>query len=179
MAEIDENISGNAVHQEGTEHIKDKVFEERQTGSNDAQPQGDLENENTQNSTRDDNENKNLPDTETSGENEHKPPQHEESTSKSKGSSMENRESIPTAGGQKLGEKHWGESSIVPDVPPKRESEANIASKDGQPTGETASNTAANTGGATGGSGHQGSGSEEKQKFTDKIKDKLNIGKKE
>ena len=47
--------------------------------------------------------------------------------------------------------------------------------------GETATNTAANTGGATGGPGQQatsGSG-EEKQKFTDKIKDKLHIGKKE
>lgn len=45
--------------------------------------------------------------------------------------------------------------------------------------GETATNTAANTGGATGGPGHQAEGGEEKQKFTDKIKDKLHLGKKE
>lgn len=47
-------------------------------------------------------------------------------------------------------------------------------------TGETANNTAANTGGATGGPGHQGGGGgEEKQKFTDNLKDKLHLGKKE
>lgn len=99
-------------------------------------PQGGLEHENTHNSARDDTENKNLPDSETSGENEHKPLQHEQSGSKTKGSSMENRESIPSAGGQKLGDKHWGESAIVPEVPPKRASEAGIASKEGQPTGK-------------------------------------------
>lgn len=100
-------------------------------------PPPQQQHENTQNIARDDTDNKNLPDKDASGENEHKPPQHEETKSSQKGSSMENRESIPTAGGQKLGDKHWGESSIVPDVPPKSASEAGIASKEGQPNGKS------------------------------------------
>lgn len=46
--------------------------------------------------------------------------------------SMENRDAIPTAGGEKLGEKHWGESKIVPEVPPKTEG---VSSADGQSDG--------------------------------------------
>ena len=43
----------------------------------------------------------------------------------------ENRDAIPTAGGQKLGAKHWGESKIVPEVP--KLTEAGVASEAGQP----------------------------------------------
>lgn len=51
------------------------------------------------------------------------------------GSSMENKDAIPTAGGEKLGEKHWGESKMVPDLPPKRDSDAGaqVSSSEGQP----------------------------------------------
>ena len=53
------------------------------------------------------------------------------------GSSRENKDAIPTAGGEKLGQKHWGESDIVPDVPKKRESEGGqVSSAEGQPDGE-------------------------------------------
>lgn len=47
-------------------------------------------------------------------------------------SKRENRDAIPTAGGVKLGEKHWGESGIVPDDPKPR-AEENISSSSGQP----------------------------------------------
>lgn len=47
------------------------------------------------------------------------------------GASRENPDSIPTAGGERLGEKHWGESKFVPDVP-KSKSE-NVSSSEGQP----------------------------------------------
>lgn len=54
-------------------------------------------------------------------------------------SKAENPDSIPTAGGEKLGEKHWGESQIVPELPPKRGSDAGqgVSSSDGQPTCES------------------------------------------
>lgn len=45
------------------------------------------------------------------------------------GATRENPDSIPTAGGERLGEKHWGESKMVPDVPQKRDEEG----KEGQP----------------------------------------------
>ena len=108
----------------------------------------------------------------------------------------ENRDAIPTAGGERLGDKHWGESKIVPDVPKASESE-NISSADGQPTRkslavsrvfvystnvcteETKDNTAKNTGGASGGPGSGAVEGEGKQKLTDKIKDKLPFGKKD
>ena len=47
----------------------------------------------------------------------------------------ENRDAIPTAGGERLGDKHWGESKVVPDAPPKRESEGGpqVSSSEGQP----------------------------------------------
>lgn len=86
----------------------------------------------------------------------------------------ENKSAIPTAGGQRLGEQHWGESKMVPDLPPKQgesESKAGVSSSDGQPTGmsifkypqpppshtnlappdQVRDNTAANQGAATGG----------------------------
>lgn len=111
---------------------------------------------------------------------------------------MENRSAIPVAGGEKLGEKHWGESKIVPENPKPADEEggAAIASKDGQPSSkqciittkasltnfaveEVSDNTAANTGGAT--SGPSGSKSpesgEKKEKFMDKIKSKFNKNK--
>ncbi|KAF2217986.1 hypothetical protein CERZMDRAFT_89658 [Cercospora zeae-maydis SCOH1-5] len=116
----------------------------------------------------------------------HKPPK---AADKSAGhGKSENPDAIPTAGGQRLGEEHWGESKIVPDLPEKRAStsgQGNVSSQAGQPTSEVADNTAANTGGATGGPGSNGhsssshdNGSGEKQGTLEKIKDKLNIGKK-
>lgn len=66
----------------------------------------------------------------TSGDNDHKPPQPADGKPKK----LENPSSIPTAGGEKLGEKHWGESGIVPDRPEPRASEAGISSEEGQPT---------------------------------------------
>jgi len=96
------------------------------------------------------------------------------------GSSRENQSAIPTAGGEQLGKKHWGESDIVPEVPKKRESEAGqVSSAAGQPDAKTQSNTTANTGGAappTSSSGG-GNGGEEKMKLTDKIKQKLHMSK--
>lgn len=95
-------------------------------------------------------------------------------------SKAENPDSIPTAGGEKLGEKHWGESQIVPELPPKRGSDAGqgASSSDGQPTSEVADNTAANTGGAKGGP-HDSTGSEaHKEGAMDKIKHSLHMGKK-
>ncbi|KAF2772023.1 hypothetical protein EJ03DRAFT_348835 [Teratosphaeria nubilosa] len=90
----------------------------------------------------------------------------------------ENRDAIPTAGGEKLGEKHWGESKRVPDVPPKRE-DAGISSADGQSDSTTRDNTAKNIGGGSNPhdtSGHDGT---EKESFVDKVKDKLHIGHKD
>jgi hypothetical protein len=49
------------------------------------------------------------------------------------GKGIENRDAIPTAGGEKLGEKNWGESNFVPDDPQAKS--AGVASKDGQPNG--------------------------------------------
>jgi len=93
------------------------------------------------------------------------------------GSKRENKSAIPTAGGEKLGEKHWGESQVVPDNPKPRASEAGISSEAGQPTSQVRDNTAANTGGAAPPSGSSASGSGEgKEKLVDKIKDKLHIG---
>lgn len=45
----------------------------------------------------------------------------------------ENKSAIPTAGGERLGEKHWGESQIVPELPKKQEDGANVSSEEGQP----------------------------------------------
>lgn len=47
------------------------------------------------------------------------------------GKPMENKDAIPTAGGERLGEKHWGESKIVPDNP-KPQGEG-VSSAEGQP----------------------------------------------
>ncbi|KXT14997.1 hypothetical protein AC579_7746 [Pseudocercospora musae] len=85
---------------------------------------------------------------------------------------MENESAIPTAGGQRLGEEHWGESKIVPENPKPRESEG-VSGGSGQPDAETAKNTAKNA------SSHGSSGGGEgKQSMIDKIKDKLPIGSK-
>ena len=40
------------------------------------------------------------------------------------GAVRENADAIPTAGGERLGEKHWGESKMVPDLPKKRDEES-------------------------------------------------------
>jgi len=98
----------------------------------------------------------------------------------------ENRDAIPTAGGERLGDKHWGESDVVPDAG-RPQTKENVSSSLGQPDAQTASNTSANTGSApapssdnTPGSG-AGTGTNEgegKQKLTDKIKDKLHMGSK-
>ncbi|KXS99589.1 hypothetical protein AC578_2226 [Pseudocercospora eumusae] len=83
---------------------------------------------------------------------------------------MENESAIPTAGGQRLGVEHWGESKIVPENPKPQESEG-VSSRNGQPDAETAKNTAKNAGGH--GSAGEGEG---KQSVIDKIMDKLPIG---
>lgn len=47
---------------------------------------------------------------------------------------LENKDAIPIAGGVKLGEKHWGESEIIPDNPkPRPEDSSNVSSAEGQP----------------------------------------------
>ena len=62
----------------------------------------------------------------------------EKSEEKKHGAKAENPDAIPTAGGEKLGEKHWGESQIVPELPPKRNSDAGqgVSSSAGQPNCE-------------------------------------------
>ena len=44
----------------------------------------------------------------------------------------EHEDAIPSAGGEKLGGAHWGESKKVPDVP-KTESDQQVSSEEGQP----------------------------------------------
>ena len=59
----------------------------------------------------------------------------EDERKKSPGSTgkQENEDAIPTAGGERLGERHWGESGTVPDVPEKRASQGgNVSSSEGQ-----------------------------------------------
>jgi len=106
----------------------------------------------------------------TSGDNSHKPPV----TGGTKGS-LENKSAIPTAGGVKLGEKHWGESDIVPENPKPREEE-NISSASGQPDQSTRDNTSANTGSSTipsSGAGEHGEQGEHKEGLMDKVKHKV------
>lgn len=57
---------------------------------------------------------------------EHKPPVPADGKPTG-GKGLENRDAIPTAGGKRLGEEHWGESGIVPDDP-KRAAEKQAAS---------------------------------------------------
>jgi hypothetical protein len=57
-------------------------------------------------------------------------PRHEAEKGSSK---RENKDAIPTAGGIKLGEKHWGESDIVPADPGARNERENVSSASGQP----------------------------------------------
>jgi len=109
----------------------------------------------------------------------------------------ENHEAIPFAGDIRLGEKHWGESKMVPENPKPRDSEAGVSSSSGQPTGEyhhlppalyttigrltryfvmvdeVRDNTSKNTGSAHA-HGHDSAG-HEKEGMVDKIKDKLHM----
>ncbi|WPH02527.1 Hypothetical protein R9X50_00539200 [Acrodontium crateriforme] len=105
------------------------------------------------------------------------------------GAVRENKSAIPTAGGQRLGERHWGESQIVPDLPPKQEEvdTRGVSSSEGQPTNQVRENTKQNIGTATTGPAGQDLSStsnqttdsgEGKEKLVDKIKDKLHIGSK-
>jgi len=55
-------------------------------------------------------------------------------------SKRENKDAIPTAGGEKLGSRHWGESKVVPENPAKRASEAGVSSAEGQPTDQVRDN---------------------------------------
>ncbi|KAK5172258.1 uncharacterized protein LTR77_003896 [Saxophila tyrrhenica] len=95
----------------------------------------------------------------------------------------ENRDAIPTAGGEQLGKKHWGESDTIPDAGKKEEK---VSSAEGQPDEKTQSNTAANTGGAkppvsgdvSGDHSEKETGGE-KPKFADKMKEKLHMGSKQ
>ncbi|KAK4498797.1 hypothetical protein PRZ48_009307 [Zasmidium cellare] len=114
--------------------------------------------------------------TDTSGDSSHKPP------APAGGKPPENREAIPTAGGERLGDKHWGESKIVPENPKANteNSAPGVASSEGQPTEEVKDNTAKNTGGASAAPKDETPASGEKKekgKFLDKVKDKLPFGK--
>ncbi|KAK3648771.1 hypothetical protein LTR56_007211 [Elasticomyces elasticus] len=95
-----------------------------------------------------------------------------------KGSARHNEDAIPTAGGIKLGSKHWGESQIVPDNPKPRASEAGISSSEGQPTDQVRDNTHANTGSAVPPSENAtGPSSTEKHGgLADKLKNTLHVG---
>ncbi|KAK5695206.1 hypothetical protein LTR97_008712 [Elasticomyces elasticus] len=113
-----------------------------------------------------------------------------------KGSARHNEDAIPTAGGIKLGSKHWGESQVVPDNPKPRASEAGISSSEGQPTGtrdnvdvrnqvvadihtdQVRDNTHANTGSAAPpGENATGPSSTEKHGgLADKLKNTLHVG---
>lgn len=71
---------------------------------------------------------------EKSGDSEHKPPQPADAARET-GAKAEHRDAIPTAGGERLGEQHWGESKIVADNPkPPPAEEKGVSSADGQPT---------------------------------------------
>lgn len=152
------------IHQEGAQYVKEAT-QANQSGS----------------AANEDTEVRQQQPADADEKDNHKPPK---PADKSAGGKFENVDAIPTAGGQRLGEEHWGESKIVPDLPEKRAStsgQGGVSSTEGQPTSEVADNTAANTGGATGGPGstnNASSDSGEKQGALDKIKDKLNIGKK-
>ncbi|SMR54607.1 unnamed protein product [Zymoseptoria tritici ST99CH_3D1] len=92
---------------------------------------------------------------------------------------VENVDSIPTAGGERLGDKHWGESKVVPDDPKAQ----GAGVQDKGASAEVKDNTAKNTGGATSGPhGHgsagEGKEGEQKESLMDKVKDKLHSGKK-
>ncbi|KAK4971631.1 hypothetical protein LTR42_007359 [Elasticomyces elasticus] len=95
-----------------------------------------------------------------------------------KGSARHNEDAIPTAGGIKLGSKHWGESQVVPDNPKPRASEAGISSNEGQPTDQVRDNTHANTGSAAPpGENATGPSSTEKHGgLADKLKNTLHVG---
>ncbi|KAK5736140.1 hypothetical protein LTR17_007662 [Elasticomyces elasticus] len=95
-----------------------------------------------------------------------------------KGSARHNEDAIPTAGGIKLGSKHWGESQVVPDNPKPRASEAGISSSEGQPTDQVRDNTHANTGSAAPpGENATGPSSTEKHGgLADKLKNTLHVG---
>lgn len=58
-------------------------------------------------------------------------PRHHEGGNSGNPAKRENKDAIPTAGGVKLGEKHWGESDIIPENPKPRNE--NISSSSGQP----------------------------------------------
>jgi len=80
--------------------------------------------------------------------------------------------SIPDAGGERIGTKHWGESKVIPEVPPRRESQtgsAGVSSAAGQSDDLTKQNTASNTGAV-----HSDS-TTGKESVVDKIKDKLHM----
>ncbi|KAK5134400.1 hypothetical protein LTR08_006580 [Meristemomyces frigidus] len=81
----------------------------------------------------------------------------------------ENPDAIPTAGGEKLGQKHWGESKVVPENP-KPQSEAGITSSHNSDT--VRDNTNRNTGSAT----EPGSEAHAKESMVDKMKDKMHLG---
>lgn len=106
------------------------------------------------------------------------------------GATRENPDSIPTAGGERLGEKHWGESKVVPDVPKKQDQEG----QEGQPdrtfnhihpmapstnfnAEQTRDNTAANTGDASSGDSGEGGGDESGEKPKEGMVDKIKVSK--
>lgn len=69
--------------------------------------------------------------TEQSSESEEKKDESSTGGGKSTGK-LENRDAIPMAGGERLGEHHWGESKMLPDnAPPPQEQK--VSSAEGQP----------------------------------------------
>ena len=102
-------------------------------------------------------------------------------------STRENVDAIPTAGGEKLGAKHWGESKIVPENP---KPSAGVSSDEFSSKSDIVTlalpcsftntsldtvrdNTNRNTGPA---SQPTGTGAHGKESLVDKVKDKLHLG---
>ncbi|KAI7461537.1 hypothetical protein KC351_g16772 [Hortaea werneckii] len=139
-------------------------------------------------------ETESTPTTSASKEEDNKPQSEEsssakpqEKTSHEHDSQRENRDAIPTAGGEKIGGKAWGSSKIVPDNPKPRES-TQVSSEEGQGDKQTQNNTNSNQGDAKppqqhinenksqGSSSSQSQTAEEKHGLAEKMKEKLHIG---
>lgn len=192
--------AGESAPQSTTQQVKEAVTGDKEANTGTAaastsEPTQTMQetSENKQEETTD-NKTSEAP-KDTSGDDSHKPP------APAGGKPLENRDAIPIAGGERLGDKHWGESKIVADNPAKKtgqDSGPGVASSEGQPTGkyigtlafpqlyvltfasdEVKDNTAKNTGGASAPKGEEKESDEKKPKFMDKVKDKLPFGKKE
>ncbi|KAF2770023.1 hypothetical protein EJ03DRAFT_326933 [Teratosphaeria nubilosa] len=81
-----------------------------------------------------------------------------------------NQDAIPTAGGKKVGESHFGESSQVPDVPPKREGDHGSNITNNVQDSATSQQGDANEKGSSSGSGSK------LGNVLHKVEDKLHLG---